>query len=209
MSKTFQKISKEDLAKELQWHLEQDKMVQGSYVDEEGEFKGCMMGCAVNSIARINGDKLSHEDHKEQADYLGLPEWFVHLYERIFEGLSVEDSKQWVMDCFNAIPVTETNKIDQLESLIKIWIIESTKKYHDNEEIKGVVDLVAEAVRSENEEQLEIASSAAESAARSAWSAAWSAAESAAESAWYAAESDAWSVRYAASSVRYLSLIHI
>jgi hypothetical protein len=37
--KTFQNISKEDLRKELQWHLEQDAIIQGSYGDgiEEGE----------------------------------------------------------------------------------------------------------------------------------------------------------------------------
>jgi len=194
--KTFQNISKEELGKELQWHLEQDAIIQGSYGGEIGEgeeFKGCMMGCAVNSILRVNGAKLQHDNHLEQANYLGLPEWFIYLYERIFEGLSVEESKQWVIDCFEAIPVIETSKIDDLEVLIRIFIIESTNKNHDNEEVKKAVAQVKAAILSNNKNDL----SAAES---SAWSAAWSAAESAAESsAWSAAESSAWSAAWSAA----------
>ena len=205
--KTFQKISKEELAKELQWHLEQDKIVQGLYGDEEEEFKGCMMGCAVNSIRKINNDALRHDNHAEQAKYLGLPEWFVYLYEGIFEGLSTEDSKEWVIDCFNAIPITETKNIDQLEGLIKIWIIESTSKNHDNEEVKKAVEQVKQAILTDDDNMLSAARSAAESAARSSESAAWSAArssESAARSAaWSAArssESAAWSAAESARS---------
>ncbi|NRA94157.1 MAG: hypothetical protein HRU26_16015, partial [Psychroserpens sp.] len=147
--KTCENISKAELEKELNWHLEQDKIIQGSYMpDEEGEeFKGCMMGCAVNSISRAKGIHLNYSDHKQQAEFLGLPEWFVYLYERIFEGLNTEDAKQWVIDCFNAIPEgVETKKIDQLETPIKIWILEKTLSYHDDEEVRKATHQVIEAL---------------------------------------------------------------
>jgi hypothetical protein len=186
--KTFEKISKSELGKELQWHLEQDKIIQGSYGPEEEaeEFKGCMMGCAVNSISRAKGIHLNHQDHKQQADFLGLPEWFVYLYEGIFEGLDTEDAKQWVIDCFNAIPEgVETTKIDALEIPIKIRILEKTLTYHDNQEVKQVTHQVIEALKGDGDlGEAESAAWSARSAASSARSAAWST-ERAARSAFY------------------------
>ena len=194
--KTFEKISKAELGKELQWHLEKDKIIQGSYGpdEEDEEFSGCMMGCAVNSISRAKGIHLNHQDHKRQADFLGLPEWFVYLYEGIFEGLDTEDAKQWVIDCFNAIPEgVETKKIDQLEASIKIWILEKTLAYHDDEEVKQVTHQVIEALIGNGDLR------EAERAARSAVSAAWRAA-------WSAAERAAWSASLSARSAFYVEL---
>ena len=187
--KTFEKISKKELIRELQWHLEQDKIIQGNYGEDSlgtNEFKGCMMGCAVNSILRAKGVRLNNSSHQQQAEYLGLPEWFVYLYESIFEGLSVEYSKRWVIDCFNAIPKTETKNIDKLESLIKIWIIESTNNNHDNAEVKKAVEQVKQAILANDKDMLSVAESAAGSLA-------WSVVESTERLAAWAAESAAGS----------------
>ena len=186
--KTFQKISKQTLGEELQWHLEQDRIIQGFYESDHGkEFKGCMMGCAAHSIMRVNGDYLSYSGHEEQAEYIFGDEsasWLVHLYERIFEGLPKYDAKKWVIDFFNAIPETETKNINKLDILIKIWIIESTIKNHDNKQVIEACRQVQDALRSGDSGQLLAARSAAslaDSAAEAARAA--SLADSAAEAA--------------------------
>jgi len=167
--KTFEKISKQDLAHELQWHFDQDKIIQGSYKEGTGEeFKGCMMGCAVNSIMRVTGDVVTEDSHREQAEYIFGDvscQWLVRLYEKIFESLDVQDSKKWVIDCFNAIPEgADHSQINSIEVLIKIWILESTKNTHKNKGVHKVTDMVIAALRSGNKEDLEIARNAAYSA---------------------------------------------
>ena len=62
MMKTFQNISKKEFNKELERHRKLDMIVQGSYGEDSNheEFKGCMMGCAVDSIKNITGKELSN-----------------------------------------------------------------------------------------------------------------------------------------------------
>ena len=204
--KTFEKISKQDLAHELQWHFDQDKIIQGSYKEGTGdEFKGCMMGCAVNSIMRVTGDIVTENSHRDQAKYIFGDEscqWFVRLYEKIFESLDINDSKKWVIDCFNAIPEgIDHTKINSLEVPIKIWILESTKKTHKNKEVHKVTDMVIAALRSGNKEDLEIARKAAAYAYAAAYAAADAAADAADADAAYAAAADAaYAAAYAAAA---------
>ena len=193
--KTFKKVSKARFAKAIQYHFDMDKIIQGTYGSTGEGFKGCMMGCAANSLLDLNvADDINSDNHKEQAELLGLPLWFVYLYESIFEGLSGADSKQWVIDCFNAIPEgIDTALIDELEIPIKIWIIESTYRNHDNKEVLQTCKRVVKALKSGSSDELVAAGSAARSAARSAGSAAALAASArSADSARSAADS-AWS----------------
>ena len=175
--KTFKKVSKARFAKAIQYHFDMDKIIQGTYGSTGEGFKGCMMGCVANSLLDLNvADDINSDNHKEQAELLGLPLWFVYLYESIFEGLSVADSKQWVIDCLNAIPEgIDTALIDELEIPIKIWIIESTYKHHDNKEVLQTCKRVVKALKSGSSDELVAAGSAARSAARSAADSAWSA----------------------------------
>ena len=164
--KTFEKISKQDLAHELQWHFDQDKIIQGLYTEGSGDdFKGCMMGCAVNSIRRVTGDVLGEESYRDHAAYIFGDEscsWFVKLYETIFEGLNATDAKKWVLDCFNAIPEgVEYTKINSLEIPIKVWILESTKNTHKDKEVHEITDRVIVALKSGDKEELEKAKNAA------------------------------------------------
>ena len=171
--KTFKQVSKARFAKEIQRHFDMDEIAQGSYGKTGEGFKGCMMGCAANSLLNLNVADIEGGSHKQQAKFLGLPLWFVYLYESIFEGLSVADSKQWVIDCFNAIPEgIDTALIDELETPIKIWTIESTYRNHDNKEVLQACKRVVKALKSGRSDEL----AAARSAAYSAYSAARSAA---------------------------------
>ena len=193
--KTFKKVSKARFAKAIQHHVDMDKIIQGTYGSTGEGFKGCMMGCVANSLLDLNvADDINSDNHKEQAELLGLPLWFVYLYESIFEGLSVADSKQWVIDCFNAIPEgIDTALIDELEIPIKIWIIESTYKHHDNKEVLQTCKRVVKALKSGSSDELVAAGSSARSAgSAAALAAALAASAGSAESARSAADS-AWS----------------
>ena len=132
--KTFQKVIKADFRKELQRHLDADAIIQGSYGHlSDKEFRGCMMGCAAKSMLNLGVDVRFSNNHKEQADLLGIPLWFVPLYEIIFEGVKTPYCKRWVIDCFEAIPEgVDIEKIEALKVPIKIFIIESTYKNHEN-----------------------------------------------------------------------------
>ena len=166
--KTFKQVSKARFAKEIQRHFDMDEIAQGSYGKTGEGFKGCMMGCAANSLLNLNVADIEGGSHKQQAKFLGLPLWFVYLYESIFVGLSVAVSKQWVIDCFNAIPEgIDTALIDELETPIKIWTIESTYRNHDNKEVLQACKRVVKALKSGSSDELVAAGSAARSAAYS------------------------------------------
>jgi len=150
--KTFQNVSKAELLKELNWHLEQDRIIQGCYGNIGNNFKGCHMGCVANSIARINGVYLKPNDHQAQAEYLygdKSCEWFVRLCEGIFEGLDVDEAKQWVVDSFAARPEEgiPSESLNTIEIPIKIFILEKTKGFHSNKDVIHATNLVIEALK--------------------------------------------------------------
>ena len=72
-------------------HLEADELVHGTYWRRG---KGCAIGCTIHSA-----------DHDKYETELGMPEWFAHLEDRIFEGMSVAASRQFPLDLLSAIPV--------------------------------------------------------------------------------------------------------
>ena len=73
--KTFQLVSKDLFRQELQRHFDMDAIIQGSYADGgPNTFKGCMMGCAAQSIMNVDPQiSIIHSDHSAQSDLLGLP----------------------------------------------------------------------------------------------------------------------------------------
>jgi len=196
--KTFQNVSKKELLKELNWHLKQDRIIQGKYGNIGGEFKGCHMGCVANSIARINGVDIGTSNHEKQAEYLygdKSCEWFVQLCEVIFEGLSVNKSKRWVVDSFSVIPEGITpESLNSIEIPIKIFILEKTKGYHRNEEVYKATNMVIEALKGNGDIVV------ARAAARAAASYARAAADAAYVAADYAAHVVVRSAGYAAAA---------
>jgi hypothetical protein len=86
----------------LQWHQEQDKIIQGEYWDGE---RGCAIGCSLQSLAVITGRPLSHQDHVLYEELIGVPRVLARLEDGIFEGLSPADSKFWPAAFAAAIPV--------------------------------------------------------------------------------------------------------
>ena len=170
-------------------HQEADELIRGIYW--EGG-KGCAVGCTVHS-----------SDHKAYETELGMPEWFAHLEDHIFESMSDAASCRFPLDLLSAIPVgfAEWDLLyhDFCAFLLRD-ICEFDRMRYSN--VAVAVDAIARLHKrwTETDDQAwKAAGSAARSAADSvAMSASQSAADSAAESAAMSAADSA--VRSAADS---------
>ena len=72
-------------------HQEADEIIHRIYW--EGG-KGCAIGCTVHS-----------DNHAAYETELGMPEWFAHLDDKIFEGMSDAVSRRFPLRLLSAIPV--------------------------------------------------------------------------------------------------------
>ena len=90
---------------EMDWHAEQDKIVQATYGDrcKNGDFRGCFVGCAVHSLARIEGKRLETSNHQLIEEYLAIPVEIAHLADAIFESLPAERAKEFAVKLPRAI----------------------------------------------------------------------------------------------------------
>lgn len=86
---------KEAMIAQMKSHMEQDKLIRGTYGDaEDGDsFKGCAVGCALDSLNIIEGKKESTGKHERYEEELGIPEILARLEDDLFEEMSKEDSK--------------------------------------------------------------------------------------------------------------------
>ena len=177
----------------LQEHYDADEIIHGTYW-ENG--KGCAVGCVLHS-----------SNHRQAEDELGIPEWFMHLMDILFEGMPNKHSKEFPLKLFSSIPIGMDNWQHIFHQLC-VFMLEKICKNIDNKiVVKAICDVITlHKTESKDEYAWSAAESAAWSAAESAAeSAAWSAAESAARSAARSAESAARSAEsaamYAARSV--------
>jgi hypothetical protein len=170
-------------------HAKLDAFVKGKWLTDEpanGIFKGCCLGCMIQEKEDVV---------KKASEQMELPQWLLSVFERIFEGLPVEESKRWPVQFFE---VAEPGRNYTANGFFYRLLADpdrgqATFTAKGSEQEKAILQ-VAELFRTGDYTNAELAESAARSAARSAAeSAARSAAESAAESAaWSAAESAAW-----------------
>jgi hypothetical protein len=207
------KILKEKIVKEMKLHKEQDRFIKGHYSKNNGDFRGCAVGCAIDSINKVLNKKYFYNDHSKFEDAIGVPEWLAKLSDTLFEGLPDGKNSQFAVDFLETIPVgVDLTPVKwkfcafllkkNIERVLVLDISDELKKQVINA-IQGVLVLHETATKTGIWD-----ASAAASAASAAWSAAKSAAKSVAESvtesvtesAWSAAESAAESV--AASAAR-------
>ena len=197
-------ITKEEFVRETKLQAGLDHFLKGTY---SRGIKGCAVGCAIKSISKLKHITLTTDDHKNLEVYLGIPEWLARLEDTLFEGVSLEYSKQWPVEFAEAINtgadlntievpfrifILETN-ISNMEILLKTTVenkdilltaIKAHKqaitalKSNDSKLLKKAREASISAARAA--EAAEIADWAARKPVRSAaWSAAWSAAQSA------------------------------
>lgn len=109
--KSFNQELKSALVAEIRKHREQDQVIQGNYgYFEEGKFRGCAVGCAIDSLFRLGGNILPHYpsgDHGAYERELGIPKILAELQDVIHEGLSDESFPTWPERFMEAVP-TET-----------------------------------------------------------------------------------------------------
>ena len=178
-------------------HYEQDMLIAGTYGETDTDvFRGCSVGCFAYEILGQTDDN----PHKIVADDRGLPEWLIHLQDRIFEGLPLEDRKKWHVQLAEAIPVgidlepvrhkLAIMRMDKLIALQQrnigasnivqqtINVLNIVRQCHEAELSKDSCDWAAAVVAADW------------SAAWSAWSAARSAARSVSAQAWESTEAE-------------------
>lgn len=178
-------------------HRLADEYISGTYHDEDREvFHGCSVGCSLYDVQKLRGVKVDgYENHSQLAEALGVPEWFTHLQDSLFEGVSAERRPKLTGELLGAIPVGMTaDAWEGVEHKLHIFIqtqnLERVKSLGFDDDVKAKVLAAIQGVIDVRQKALDFgwdesaARSAAESAARSAWSA-----RSAAWSAWSAEES--------------------
>ena len=158
---------------ELAAHREADQIVQGDYWSDG---KGCAVGC------------LTHDPtggHDQYPIRWGIPEWFAHLEDRVFEGLDPDEARLWPERVMASIPVGVEIAADLVDRLAvarlrSLLDLAPTWPGSVRDRVVGAIEGVIAALESGDKD--------ARSAARSA---AWSAsADSTAESAAWSAEAD-------------------
>jgi hypothetical protein len=94
------------LIEELVKHEEADAIVQGAYGESNAaEFKGCAVGCSIQSLNTRLGKTIATNDHSAYETELGIPRILAKLEDRIFEGLDKEASKGFPRRFIEAVNV--------------------------------------------------------------------------------------------------------
>ena len=180
-------------------HEAADAIVQGTYGQINGAFRGCAIGCALHSLNLLQG-KVGEEaltDTSVHARYeteLGLPAWLAHLEDHIFESLPIAEAVTWPRRLAEAIPVGAVVG-DRALARILLWLLTDAtygaRTATDREDVRGWIDKIAAWIAADARGEATDEQSAR--AARAAW-AAWAARDAwAAWDAW--AARDAWADR--------------
>ena len=124
------KVNKDEFIKEIKWHKEQDAFMRGTYNEgNKNNFKGCAVGCSINSINKLLGTAYEYDEHIDMAETLQVPEWLVRLEDKIFEGLSEKDSKEWPLRFSEAI--NEGADLDKIKPEFLVYVLESMPGAHE------------------------------------------------------------------------------
>ena len=194
---------KADFVQECIWHREQDRYISGTFQREDKEgFKGCSIGCSVNSLKRLGKNSIDYSDHAGCAKLLGWPEWLCRLQDGIFEGLPAKDRPRFTEQLAQAIPVGAD--MTMIWPKFAHWLLVDPKdgviRLAETDQVRDAINTVGSLFQRwiDGDKPSVGEWESAESAARatSAESAEWSAERSAARSAARAA----WSAQSAASA---------
>ena len=91
---------------EMKNHQNDDRFIKGSYgFYSFGEFKGCAVACAVNSVNKILGKQYDTSSHCVLQETLGIPGWLSKIQDAFFECLPWGECDKFAIDFLEAIPV--------------------------------------------------------------------------------------------------------
>ena len=116
-------ITKKEFVKETIAHQKADNFFKGVY--SAGE-KGCAVGCALKSVAKLKRIKLSYDDHSQYETHLGIPKWLAYLEDMIFEGVSSNRSKSWPLEFAKSI--NEGADLDKVKNPFIIYLMKENLK---------------------------------------------------------------------------------
>ncbi len=182
---------KEDMLAELAEHRKMDQIVKGTYGEgNNGDWRGCAVGCSIHSLNRKRGTKYDTGDHAAYEAGFGIPQALAYLEDGMFENLSDPVYLDWPQRFMGAIRPGED--LSLVVPGFLHWLLIDPDGMRKNALPDGLaaIDVIAELYRRilAGETITDMEWSAARSAAESA---AWSA-ESCARSAWSAARSAAY-----------------
>ena len=184
---------KANLLAQLAAHRAADEIVRGYGYWSGG--RGCAVGCTIHS-----------GDHAEYEPRYGIPQMIARLEDCIFEGLPLENARDWPARFSNAIVPGADLSLVGWKFLHWMLTDRSVNPGIDQPLVRDAVrqcaDVIASFAKGGTADESAAASAAesAGSAASAAWSAAASAAESAGSAAWSAAASAAGSAAWSAAA---------
>ncbi len=151
--RSFNQELKTEIVAEIIRHREQDQIIQGTYGEGTGDnWKGCAVGCAIRSLNLRKGKDFSVSSHSVYETEFGIPRILARLEDRIFEGLSVEDSKTWPENFMSAVPVD--SDLSLVWPKFAVWlltdkedgVIKFAKTDNQREVIQKVSDLYSQSI---------------------------------------------------------------
>lgn len=157
----FNQKRKDEVLAQLHEHARLGQIVKGQYwVESDGVFCGCLAGC------------LTHDPdggHSLFPDMFGIPEWFAHLIDAVFEGLPADDAMGWPVRVIAAIPAgfVWTDAVWQRLNADRLEV----EVLREGSESFDLVNAVIEALRSGDMRAIDRAAGDA-GAAQAAWDAA-------------------------------------
>ena len=162
-----------DLLEIMKEHQKADRLIQGTWLgqkDEEGLFRGCFFGCAMQTDSNAIGKACAKYE---------LPLWLGQWSEKVFEGLPTDMAISWPVELLESL-LHYKGDIEKLKHRLAIKRLTNLLPT-ENEDINNAIERVIEHHKNPSDHS-------AASSAESAWYAA-SSARSAASSASFAAHS--------------------
>ena len=97
---------KKMMVKEAIKHRKADQLIKGDYENTDaGKFRGCAVGCTINSLRIWSGKKIGFNDHASYETELGIPRILARLEDGIFEQLPDDLAMTWPQRFLEAAPV--------------------------------------------------------------------------------------------------------
>jgi hypothetical protein len=195
---------KSDLITEVLRHQELDQIIQGTYGKENGIWKGCAVGCSIHSLNKIRNKNYAYGDHSVYEKEFGVPRIIARLSDKIFEGLAVNEAKEFPLRFWNAVQIGKN--LDPVWRKFLVWLLidenDGVIKHEKTDQTKEAITTVANLIQRSilekitTEEFLAVRRAAHDAAAYAAYAADTAAADAAA---YAAADAAAYAAAYAAA----------
>ena len=126
---------KEKYIARMKAHMAADELVQGIGWEKNGVTRGCAVGCTL--------DAYNHAAYEIE---LGIPRILAHLEDRIFEGLSVKESRDFPLNFLEAVPVGKD--LSNVYKHFFIWMLTNPEngviKFANTDQTKTAIQNVSD-----------------------------------------------------------------